>query len=240
METVLSLIIICLGVTASALLIYAFGRLILEVVWRLFMAVALVILASLMLASSFFGGGEDGTAMGMICGFILLPFILKAIWSLRGPVVHRPSVSARCDDSHEVANCQPDTIEKDQRSEPADELDDAWTLAVSLTGEIVLRDAQNACAKLLESADSSPTIDAGLIDAASFVRRQVPALVQETVTVCTIADEGTCTRARLDLVSRLLEIGEMAKKISRDRNSTAQESLSLRHAHIVNRLVSFE
>lgn len=240
MENDLGPLFTVLGITACALVIYAFGRLLLEVVWRVFMAVALAIFTSLFLASSFFDGGEEGTTMGVVCGIILLPFILKAIWSLRGPVVHRPSVGARSDDSHKVAHCQPDDIERDREPEPANDLDDAWTKAVTLTGEAALRDAQAACAKLLASADSSPTIDAGLIDAASFVRRQVPALVQETDTFCTVADEGAYTRARLDLVSRLFEIGKMAREVVQERNSRARESLSLRHAHIASRLGSFE
>lgn len=240
METVLSPLIAWLGITACILVVYAFGRLLLEVIWRLVMAVALAILASLMLASSLFDGGDDGTAMGVICGFILLPFILKAVWALRGPIVYQLPFGADCDGSPSMARCRPETFDKDRGPEPADDVEDAWTKALSLTGEAPLRDAQAACATLLATAVLSPTIDAGLIDAASFVRRHVPALVQETNDVCELGGEEACTKAREDLKSRLLEIGEMARRVIHDRKSRTRESLSLRHAHIANRLGSFD
>lgn len=240
METVLSPLIACLGLIACVLVIYVFGRLLLEVVWRLFLAVALTILASLMLASSLFNGAEEGTAMGVICGFILLPFVLKAVWSLRGPLVHRAPFGGRCDALPAVASTPPETLEKDGAPQQADDFNDAWVQASTLTGETSLRDAQAACSVLLARAKLSETLDAGLIDAACFVRRQVPALVQETHAVCTLADEEDCTTAKQDLQVRLLEIGEMARKVLQGRSSSAQERVSLRHTHIANRLGTFE
>lgn len=235
----MSLLVLVIGAVSLSIVLYLTGRMLVEVLWRLFLAMLLAVFAALMLGSALFDSQENGTALGLICDLLLYPLLVKFVWFLRGPLLRGRSRSHTASGSEKEPIRASDAIETAAGIEGAGELIEAWQRAEALCGQSSLSEARGACARLLAKVQRSQTIDMRLVETASLVRDQIPALVNETIAVVEFSSRDNLREAAEELVRQLQRIGDMAATIASNNPVRAQEALSLRHKHISNRVAQF-
>ncbi|MBY6014078.1 hypothetical protein KUV75_04075 [Qipengyuania gaetbuli] len=115
----------------------------------------------------------------------------------------------------------------------------AWDKATELCPWDDFADVRESCARLLALARGEQAADFDLIECASFVRTQVPALIAETAKFCESCSREQKKDATRDLARQLRDIGAMAKDKHTQHINDVSDNLLIRRAHIAERLSSF-
>lgn len=120
----------------------------------------------------------------------------------------------------------------------SDELAQAWhdaaQLAPAHTRE--LADARTACAALLQQhIAASESYDTALLDRATILERNVPALVSETQAVAQTASPKDRDITVLQMVNALGEVGTRARTALESNSADQRDHLSARRQHLLDR-----
>lgn len=139
-----------------------------------------------------------------------------------------------------MASIKPtEPIEKTLGLPDASTLIAAWDKAAELCPRENFAPARENCAHLIKLARGEQTADFDVIERASFVRTQVPALIAETAKFCETCGSEQKEEATRNLTRQLKEIGAMALDKNLEYKKGFGAALALRRAHIAERLSSF-
>lgn len=182
-------------------------------------------------------GAADPSAVGRLSGVLAggATFAGLVMWRLRrGDDVRRRE--------EQVTVLPPDAGVAPQLTAPVQESDPGVRAAWDMARELLplrprkLRSARDRCAQLLALAeDPASGLDSGLIDAAALIRRNLPALVNDTAALWPVLDAAGRETHSAVLLENLDRLGRHAQREIARHRGVLEERLAVVHAHIASR-----
>lgn len=174
------------------------------------------------------------TLVGVVAFVGTLALMVRRIWRPRegGDEIVGPSTPI----SDRVYAPPPIPVEEPVAPEKDRAVRNAWGRVLDLLpGETSrLRHARSSCARLLKLAEGD-VLDMGLLDAATFVRRNIPTLVDSVVKLWDEASNGERIAYAEELASDLERLAERSKTELARYRQTLRDNHNIIRTHVANR-----
>lgn len=233
---ILGLILAICAVVFLCFLGLALLRIAIELTVRLVLATGLAISAGCVAGLAAFQLGADGIVAGFIVTLLAFVPAFLSVSAWRGTVSER--LARRDAVTFEVAkpvSAETIPIEQQLALEGAERLSSAWDNASRLAPNYTLSTSREACAHFLARFEAEADCEPENVDLAVFIRRQVPALVDETQAVLNNIGRQERGNAIAGMVASLKQLGKEAAAKSERHSLLAEERLHLRQSHFARR-----
>lgn len=229
--TVLLLVCVPLLLTlAVAMIVVA-----MELMVRVVLAVGLAVLigcAAGLVASQW---GHDGFIAGAFGFMLALVPALVSVWRWRSASAVKPRHRAIVRVVSKAKSPAKIPVERELGLTDEVRLSAAWDTASRLASGTVLDQSRTSCARFLANFEAEADCDPRNVDLAVFIRRQVPALIDDTQAVLHNASPEEREETIAALVAALEQLGQEAAAVSERRSAHAMERLDLRRNHFARR-----
>lgn len=221
--TGLVMAVVGLGVALTLLVVLA------ELAFRLVLGAALAAMGGALIGLLAASQGQDGLLSGVFASFVLLLPATVAVWRARdrswarAPDNHAPAPPKR-------AMATPVAVEVQYGLHGEIALTKAWDAAMALAPRGVLEKPRASAARFLAAMEREHAPDAVAIDQALFIRRHVPAMVDEVTAVLADASPAERRERVAELVVDLTELGQVAESSLVALGGDAREKLAIRRA----------
>ena len=233
---IVATILLIIGLVSLIAIAVALVTIVMELIVRVAFAAGLAMLIGGVGAIAAALRGADGVLVGAFAFLLAFVPALVSVWrwrSSRADKLDRRGARAQRAGKPKDASKVP--IERQLGLTDADRLSAAWDKASRLASENALGKPRKACARFLKVFEAEADCDPGSVELAMFIRRHVPALVDDTRAVLHAASSQEGEGAVAGMVAALKQLGEEAAAASERRSAHARERLSLRRDHFARR-----